>query len=304
MVQQDELVQVASMTDKLMGSIQKEQARRNQMARHTWEPYAGHRRHVTDILLAEDASPSNRREKLAVLGAGNCNDIDLNELLHRFHEIHLVDLDIRAVAAGAEYQQLSGDARIVIHDACDLSGIAVWLNGQSPERIGSPDFLIEAANVALSAPLPDLPDDVDVVASTCLLSQLIESLEASIGRHKSNYLNVLFALRNRHLKMLYELPRPNGRALLITDFVSSDTVPDMNSIPDVALADHAMQWIASQNFFTGLNPYALCALIEQDSWFASRTQKLLLSRPWKWQFVQRMYAVCAIDVRLRPPQTV
>ncbi|MFT5326875.1 MAG: hypothetical protein ACI8P0_004758, partial [Planctomycetaceae bacterium] len=76
--------------------IEAEQRRRNEESRDAWHRYARHRERVTELLLGtvSDTSlecDSTRTRRLCLLGAGNCNDVDLKRLAETFDEIHLVD---------------------------------------------------------------------------------------------------------------------------------------------------------------------------------------------------------------------
>ena len=68
----------------------------NAESRDQWNAFSGHRQKVS-ALLGAGAEP--RAGRLCVLGAGNCNDLDLASLLQAHREVHLVDLDAVALAA-------------------------------------------------------------------------------------------------------------------------------------------------------------------------------------------------------------
>src|SRR5947209_20163185 len=70
-----------------------------------------------------------------------------------------------------------------------------------------------------------LPGPFDVVASTCLLSQLIGNAFHSIGEAHPRFPEVVRAIRLGHLRLLATLARPGGRVVLVTDVVSSDRSP-------------------------------------------------------------------------------
>jgi len=61
-----------------------------------WRLYEGHRAHLTDVLLGSARGDGGR---LCLLGAGRCNDVDLEKLAATFAEIHLVDIDAKALDA-------------------------------------------------------------------------------------------------------------------------------------------------------------------------------------------------------------
>ena len=60
-----------------------EQQRRNAAVADAWARFAPHRARVMELLLA--AAEGRTFPRLALLGAGNCNDVDLKRLLERYH---------------------------------------------------------------------------------------------------------------------------------------------------------------------------------------------------------------------------
>jgi len=283
-----------------MNRIQHEQQRRNQQTRGCWELYAEHRRQVTDLLVGhcpEGARPLGGdvpTSRLCVLGAGNCNDLDLPQLLTRFGEIHLVDLDGDALSAGVGAQHLAADLRVGLHPGIDVTGLSGRLSNWSCDR-PPPPAEIEAmlAVAAGESPLP-LEGPFDTVASVCLLSQLLEPIKLALGETHSCYLPLIQAVRARHLRQVVNLCRPGGHLVLVTDFVSSDTCPELATVADAQLSALAEQLVLSQNFFTGLNPFLLRQMFASDPWLTRRVMDARLSRPWRWHFPARFYAVCAV----------
>jgi hypothetical protein len=61
------------------------QAKLNKSSAAAWEPFTSHREKVTALLTGSAAGG-----RLCVLGAGNCNDLDLARLLLAYAEITLV----------------------------------------------------------------------------------------------------------------------------------------------------------------------------------------------------------------------
>jgi hypothetical protein len=109
--------------EKYIGNIQ---------GRDAWARFAPHRAQVMRLL-------EGGRGTLAVLGAGNLNDVDLGALQRSYDEIHAIDVDGESVRLGVRRQH----ARIDVH-----------------------------APVDLTAPLPPL-GPFDVVLSAGVLTQMI-----------------------------------------------------------------------------------------------------------------------------------
>jgi len=104
----------------------------NIQGRDAWARFAPHRAQVMRLL-------AGGRGSLAVLGAGNLNDLDLGALQGSYEAIHAIDVDEDSVRLGIERQS----AHVEIH-----------------------------APVDLTAPLPPL-GPFDVVLSAGVLTQLI-----------------------------------------------------------------------------------------------------------------------------------
>ncbi len=111
------------------------QARFNLSTRSHWEHFAAHRAHIEELLLPDCSHPAGR---LCVLGAGNCNDLDLPRLSERFDEIHLVDLDANALDQAIQRQGVEGSFKLRVHAPVDLTGIADalsrWRGRRQPRR--------------------------------------------------------------------------------------------------------------------------------------------------------------------------
>lgn len=274
-------------------SVLTEQERRNRATRGHWPLFADHRRTVTDLLLASGDS-NKKPATLCVLGAGNCNDLDLLPLLTRFGTIHLVDWDAAALADGLSRQNLAGDLRLALHGGLDLTGIAAATSHWSPSQPPPEPEIDQAIRLASNAPLPEIDSGVDVCASVSLLSQLIESVARSLGEGHPRFLELLQAVRRRHLEMLVELVAPGGAGLLITDLVSSESAPQILTEKEVALPSLVAQLIQQRNFFTGLNPAVLLQQLSTDPRLLVQVREIEVVSPWRWNLGSRTYVVYAI----------
>ena len=266
-----------------MNSYADEQRRRNLERRDSWDCFSAHRAQATR-LLSEGATAADAGS-LCVLGAGNCNDLDLNSLTRSFDRIHLVDLDAEALREGVRRQGLAESDGIIQHGV-DLIG---GQPGNGP---------LDAAELLTT--LRDVPHVSDVkhdrVASICTLSQVIEFGVRLLGAEHSALTNVILALRRQHLEVMVSLLRPGGIGLLITDFVSSDTCPELREMSLDQLPAAASRWIAERNFFTGANPFAIKQFLEREMEAVEPTS-VTLHKPWKWDLGPRIYAVAAIQFR-------
>jgi len=291
----------------------------NQTTSGDWRSFAGHRGRVTDLLV----SAGNRR-RLCVLGAGNCNDLDLPALAGAFEEVVLVDLDSEALVRGTVSQPLQVVDRLRCHGNTDVTGALERIASWSPATRLEPEDLDALAAGAEIASWPT-GSEFDVVASTCLLSQLVGSLAHALTDRHPQFLDAVKAIRTGHLWTIASLLRPGGRAVLISDVVSSDTLPDLLTVPEAVdrqavdnaplaakVKDERMlqklrasginvdaaivnQLVAAAikagNFFTGLNPAVVHGLIKSAPMF----EDVAYVPPWVWHCGPRAYAVYAIQ---------
>ncbi len=268
------------------------QQRRNADSAVNWDHSQSHRQRVTQLIVERlvDSAP-----QLCVLGAGNCNDLDLQQLRSTFDRIDLVDIDGAALRSGLARQELQTDDSLRVLEGCDLTG--VW-STLAAHRSSPSDGEIDAL-VAQSQQWPGLPDlgTYGTVVSACLLSQLLEGVINSVGESHPRCLEVIAEIRRRHLQLLCELTAPGGHAVLITDFVSSDTAPMLQTLAGKALSDELKLMIRNQNFFTGLNPLRLQMVLHEDPTFSGIIDSVNCELPWLWNFGPRHYAVTAISFR-------
>ena len=273
-------------------SLTQLQQRRNAESAGSWELAQSHRQRLTQLLLDRkcDVDP-----KLCVLGAGSCNDLDLKQLLHGFQSIDLVDIDLAALQQGSAAQRCQTSETLRLHGDYDVTG--VWqelaLLADSREKESEPIDQLLAASAAWTG-LPEL-GTYGTVTSACVLSQLVDAVIHAVGEAHPRCLEVITAIRQRHLRLLYELTAPGGQVVLVTDFVSSETAPLLPSLSGKALSDTLMQMIKQRNFFTGLNPFRLQTLLSEDPVLAPHIHSIDCQQPWLWNFGSRHYAVTAIS---------
>lgn len=259
---------------------------RNRATRDLWKQYAPHRAHVMRYLAALGPSGSDR---LGLLGVGNANDVDLNLLMQTYREVHLVDADQEALAVAVARQRAQESPRVVCHPPCDLSGCAAAYD--------TDDLTLELA--LERGPFPVLNEPVEVVASLGLLSQLIEAAASRWQQHAKRD-DWILKLRTAHLHFLTQCVAPGGRLLLIFDFVSSATAPELLQVTESEIPALAGRLVREGNFFTGLNPLALKQQLLQLDLEGRHLSDVWLSPPWRWQVTDRAHAVCALIAR-RPP---
>ena len=225
-----------------------------------------------------------------MIGAGNCQDIDLPALAASFSEIRLIDSDVAAVDAAVSQLAADVTSRIRIFAPFDIAAPLMSLSVFDSHDTAQRSALLEA--LESSALQNEIPVS-DVVVSTCLLSQLIDSASQIAS---PVLLPLIQAIRRGHLARLLSLTSAAGRALLITDLVSSDTVPDLAQTMPAELPKLMFRCLQSGNFFSGLNP----AVVQHDIKHIPACVQLCRSSrilpPWHWHLGPRSFAVYAVEM--------
>ncbi|SIN71824.1 hypothetical protein SAMN05444166_0396 [Singulisphaera sp. GP187] len=267
----------------------------NAGSRGQWDGFADHRARVTR-LLETGARPGESR--LCVLGAGNCNDLDLPTLLKAHGEVYLVDLDQEALTQAAERQGVADHPSLHRRDGIDLTGMIDVLATWSATTAIGPRELACLVDEPARRVVSTLPAPFDLVASTCLLSPLVGNAFHSVGEAHPQFMAIVQAIRAGHLRLLTQLTAPGGTALLITDVVSSEIVPALVALPDAALPELLNQIVRERNYFHGVNPEILWSLFEDDPFLRVLVTERESLTPWRWKLHARLYLVWAIRFKV------
>ena len=265
----------------------------NLSSSRAWDVFASHRSQVTSHLKT-DVDPS----RLCILGAGNCNDLDLAHLIQVNQEVHLVDIDAQALVQGIARQNLTHHDRIHLHGGLDLTGMLDSIATWSPETVISETDLIALVDAPLHT-LKSIPGPFDLIASTCVLSQLIKTVVDAVGEQHPQFLELMQAIRMGHLRLLLQLAVSGGFSVLITDLVSSDSYPALASVPSQDLSPLLSQLVQQGNFFHGVNPAVIVNLLCQDPTLSQQVSTLEPMAPWLWNLGARHYAVVALKLQKR-----
>jgi len=134
----------------------------------------------------------------------------------------------------------------------------------------APSSVILHAPCDLAADRVDLGGAFDIVISAGLLTQLL--LDAADPP----------AVRRRHLQLLFDLVRPGGAFVLVTDVVSSASAPAIRERAERDLPDLLARLIEERNFFTGANPAAIWKQLTEDPEFTARCARIESHDPWLW----------------------
>lgn len=268
----------------------------NSKTQQSWDLFENHRDQVTQIIIGglQTLEPANENPTLCVLGAGNGNDLDVAQLAKHFASIHVLDIDRSALdRLWQRYDdQPEIQKKIQLVSGVEFSGITSSLVelGERPTEANVKSTYDQSLRVHYSA-----DEKFDVVVSTCLLTQLIDAVVQTLGHENEWVIPLTIGIRDGHLNLMASLCKAGGRRVLVTDFVSSDTMPELASADDpesvLALARHA---IDSRNFFTGANAFSIREkLVELQH--VTNHDAVEIVPPWRWQIGQRYYLVTAVS---------
>lgn len=278
-----------------MDELRGRQLHFNTSSRDQWDGFAEHRRRVSALLQPGE---TQGKDRLILLGAGNTNDLDLPALLGTYRELHLADIDAEALASGASRQGVADHQSLHLHGGLDVTAMFDAMSSWTPHsEIGQADLTAlsdwPAGRVGLT-----LPGPFDRVASTCLLSQLIDTAAHAMGDRHPRFGPVAEAIRTGHLRLLARLTRPGGRATLITDIVSTRHLPELANVEEQDLPSMLPRLARSRNHIRAIHPFELLSAVRRDPVLADRVSGLEQARPWFWRLHGRRYLVWAMTMQL------
>jgi hypothetical protein len=255
----------------------------NRETAENWGHFQSHRRRVTDLItgLAGSEPAGELAGDLAILGAGNGNDLALDEIVPRFQRVHLIDIDREAIERARDRQSPEVAQRLQLHAPVDLGG-GLGEVGKFRRRTATPAELGALPGAATRAALAAVPQRFQAVASTCLLSQLVHGCQQLLGDDHAQIQEIACAVVVAHLRVLGQLLVPGGRALLITDMVSSDTYPLEELWSQRSPWGLVAELETSGNHLSGTTPKFLRRIVNTDPVIAPLTGLVELETPWLW----------------------
>lgn len=257
-----------------------EQQLANQSALPHSALYENHRQHLTQALLRGAASDAT--ESICILGAGNCNDVELGRLVQHYREVHLVDLDTSALHGARDRLPESERARLHCHAPVDLSGMLVhlerWRRFQltAEELMGHPDTAAQALARQLAGPF-------DVVASACVLTQMQLAVLNALGEKHQLFQAIRHTLSVTHFRTLAALARPGGRIVFASDLVASDHVALPTDSSDADLEPLFDDVVRSGNAMYVAHPGVLATILRDDPVLARDLSAAPIRDRWLWQ---------------------
>lgn len=259
-----------------------------------WQTFASHRTNVTNLLTHNSGAGNGR---ICILGAGCCNDLDLHHLVAAHREVHLVDLDADAIVRGLRWQGLENYPSVCCHGGIDVTGTYDTIAAWSPLTVVQREQLTACVEAPQNRTLTRLPGPFDIVASTCILSQLMRTVVRSVSQEHPCFAPLLQAIRTGHLRLLVRLIAPGGIGLLITDVLSSEFYPELASVAHEDLSSLISQLVQERKFFSGVNPAAIRRDFRTDAVLSSELAEVIPLAPWLWDTGPWVYVVVGWKLR-------
>jgi hypothetical protein len=248
-----------------------------------FEAFRGHREKLTRLLEGLGVKGQGAGgEKLCVLGAGNAYDLELEQLLTRFAEVHLVDIDAAAVTRARQRVPQGPRGRLFVHAPVELSGMFHDIERWGRMQV-TPQELMGAPAAGARRIAAALPGPFDVVASTCLLTQLQLALLQLIGDRHQLFVALREFLSLTHLRTLAALTKPGGVALLVTDLCESACFPAGRPKDDADLPALMQELVAAGSVIHSSHPELIKITLADDPVLARSFGESEISAPWLWQ---------------------
>lgn len=273
----------------------------NQSTANQWQTFTRHREVLTELLLAD--VPRGSELSLCVLGAGNCNDLDLPRLLEHYAEIHLLDLDPSALERALLRHGLTGMAPIALHGGVDFTAALDKLPRWARMQVTAEEMAAHPG-AAASEVGARLGRQFDRVLSPCVWTQFqLHALRVLGAQHRLLEL-VHYTLGLTHLRVVGALLAPGGRALLATE-LTANTLTDLSAIdPEAEPLALLQALVAAGKVIAVATPERVLGPLLDDPILQRDFRTSGPVRAWRWsQGPDRSYLAyaCWVQSKRSPP---
>lgn len=238
------------------------QQQANRSTEDQWDRFTAHRKQVTQLLLQgihATAAPT-----LCVLGAGNCNDVDLARLAEVYAHIALVDLDVQALGRARLRVPPEFRPKLQSFAPVDVSGVLSRLP-QWRQMNTSEEELLSLPRRHAERAAKQLHGGYDRVLSCGLLTQLQLPIVEALGSAHPLFQAATRTVLLTHLRLLARLTRPGASAWLITEVASNLTLPALDSVSAPAELANLFEQVVRQGHVIGVaDPVGLQHIMEDD----------------------------------------
>jgi len=258
--------------------LARSQATYNRSTRDHWDHFAAHRRQVTRMLIPDGLQAGG---SLCVLGAGNCNDLELPRLLEVFDRITLVDIDAAALNAAVRRQEVQDHPRLNIRGGVDLTGVSSVM-GDWPKRPPGPSDVAGCLRSLSTSPRLSIGGPFDIILSPCLLSQICLYATDALGRSHPRTADLRRGIRQQHLRQLVESLAPGGTGILVIDLVTTDKLGSLLQTHGDRLTEVASRTVGHARHFPGLDPESLTRELLNEPLLRGLAKDIQRVPPWLW----------------------
>jgi hypothetical protein len=259
-----------------------------------WRQYSHHRASI--MRLIEEKAKGNRLDGACILGAGNCNDINLPRIAELFSVVHLIDIDRTAIDCAISHYEYIRD-QLTVHAPCDLTGMARQAVAASSLGSRHAEELMRSA--VSSVPDVGVPRETcGLVVSTSVFSQLVATVSLIVNPSTPGFTGLVAALRKSHLDLMISLLAPSAPGIFVGELASSEMCPVLFEAQPHELPRLTRRLVEERNFFTGMNPFALAATTLGNAVRNGLVRDVALHAPWIWQLdPTRCYLTYAVSFR-------
>jgi hypothetical protein len=265
----------------------------NRLGADSRRSYTGHRARLTRLLCA-----AQRGQGLCVLGAGNCDDLELPVLVRLFGEVHLVDVDDASLRRAVAELPPAPRARVTTHGDVDLSGCL--------ERIDAwgdafPDARALAAHQAATVAtiIGRVGRTFDVVLSACVLSQLMHPLQSTLALGALDWARLFSATRRLHLETVARLAGPGGTGVIACDVLchaGGEVQALRQRVAPDRFGDALLRAVGRGEIHPEPDPAALVRMLESAA-FSPLVDRVFITEPWHWDLGPTSQVVYAVLLR-------
>lgn len=285
---------------RLVTERQHAESRGNVMGQGDWELYAHHRAQQTNAILQQ--APAGGRA--IFLGAGNCNDLDLERLAAHLGELHLVDIDAQALARAAARQSEATQATLHLHGGVELTGLLGRLSDKK-RPLDTFNAIEAALQPATTDVLNKLPRDFDLAVSCCVATQLYFGLNKVVKQTDPMLVSIRHAGLVVHLRTLGHLVKPGAAVLLVNDVLSTESYPvdELQGQGDGGneLVEKLEELCNQVTVFEAGNPIIIKRILRRDVGLRGFLELPQVTAAWLWTGpLSRTYLVYAMRMQRAP----
>ena len=256
-----------------------------------WAAFTDHRNNIRQVLC--NLSPGSKG-RLCILGAGRTTDLDLMDLVNHFSQIDLVDIHPTVTHEALLQRGFDKHPKVKAIGGIDVTGLSnQWMRfKKSPSEFNLQQIIDSSRDVKIGL------GQYDVVASTCLLSQILRNVQECLQATKipssvaqDYFPKIIKSIRQSHIELVLQHTLPGSSSVLVTDLTSAEALPEMLEA-NADLNRLISTEVVKGNHFPGLNPLAISEALRYEG-IANKLAHSRMSAPWIWDSIESQYLCVA-----------